>query len=289
MNNIYNFFFNENVKNPNFLIFFRISIGFVLCIYICSIWNDFHYLYGQNPIIPRELGRITHDNSLNFIEYIYHYSNSIGFLSKRSHYIILFIILILSFCIIFGFFPRINAFLLILIFASIHSSGFDYRYGFDYFMNMSLLYIILLPSGKYYSISKLTIKLNNLFSNLTPIRRLFQIHICILYFFSGLTKSLGYNWWNGFSIWKSIHLPSVYVNTKLDFLHEYPIILSFIGWSTVIIELFYPIFININKTRITWLTLTILLHIGIAVTLNLFLFSAIMIIWNITNYYFKDY
>jgi hypothetical protein len=67
--------------------------------------------------------------------------------------------------------------------------------------------------------------------------------------------------------------------------HSY--ILIIIGWSTVIIEMLYPVFIWIPKTQKTWMMLTISMHLGIALVLNLYYFSAIMIIWNLTNFNFE--
>ena len=101
---------------------------------------------------------------------------------------------------------------------------------------------------------------------------------------------MGFNWWNGESIWKAINLP--FANNDFNFnfsvLAHHPILLIIIGWTTILIEMLYPIFIWIPKTRKTWLYLTISMHLGIALILNLYIFSAMMIIWNLTNFYNYD-
>jgi hypothetical protein len=38
-------------------------------------------------------------------------------------------------------------------------------------------------------------------------RRVFQIHLCLIYFFSGLTKCVGAGWWNGSNLWRSLTIP----------------------------------------------------------------------------------
>jgi hypothetical protein len=117
---------------------------------------------------------------------------------------------------------------------------------------------------------------------------MFQLHISIGYLFSGFDKILGFNWHNGESIWKAINLPYANRDFVFDFtfLAEHSWILVGIGWITITIELLYPVFIWWNRSRKLWLFFTIGMHVGIALTLNLYYFSAIMIIWNLTNFYY---
>lgn len=155
---------------------------------------------------------------------------------------------------------------------------------------MSLFYIFIFPSSSYYSIQNFLFpKISKNWQSITLCKRLIQIHLCIAYFFSGLDKILGFNWWNGEAVWKAMHLPNF---NRFIVLSDYiisPIFYIFIGWGTIITELLYPIFINLNTTRKLWLILTIGMHLGIIISFNLFFFSAIMITWNLTAYYFNYY
>lgn len=285
-----NFFFGQNVENPQFLIFFRTSIGTLLLIHLLSIWADFTLLYGDNSVIPSEIQNIYEDKIyFNYDIILQFFISNFGF--ENDSFALLFKCVFILFCLllIIGFYSRIIAFLLLLMQIALVKSGVHYVYGIDYFASMSLIYLTLFPSDDYFSLrnSLFPIKVK---SNLTPFRRLFQIHICIAYFFSGFGKVLGYNWWNGEAIWKAIHLPS-FTNDfgiNIDFLGNYPIIFILAGWGVIIIEICYPLFINLKKTKTLWLYLTISMHIGIIIFLNLYFFSVMMIIWNLTNYYFKD-
>ncbi|WP_053073284.1 hypothetical protein [Chryseobacterium sp. FH2] len=116
---------------------------------------------------------------------------------------------------------------------------------------------------------------------LPAFKRLFQIHVCIVYFFAGFDKLIGINWWNGESIWKAINLPFATSIYDITFLGNYPILLTILGLGTAILEL-YPLFVWNRKTSNFWIYSVILMHIGIAFILNLYFFSAIMIIWNLT-------
>src|SRR5699024_1197535 len=112
--------------------------------------------------------------------------------------------------------------------------------------------------------------------------------LSIAYFSSGLLKILGFNWRNGEAIWKTVNLPYSNLDFHFDFsfLGQHPLLCVIIGWIIILTELCYPLFIWYSKTRKLWLYLTISMHIGIILVLNLYFFSTIMIIWNLTAFYF---
>lgn len=241
----------------------------------------------MKSVIPTDIHTIYLNKSVILFDEIIIFLNKITGSEHLS--VILFKTLFIIFCllIIAGFYSRIFAVLLLILQVAIVKSSYYYSYGVDFFSSMSLMYLIILPSDEYFSIrsifSKREEKRNYLFVKTT-----FQIHLAIAYFVSGIEKLSGYNWRNGESIWKAIHLPNFSndFNLNFDFLGNYSSLVVIIGWSTIVIELLYPLFITIKKTRKIWLFLTISLHLGIALTLNLYFFSAIMITWNITNFYF---
>ncbi len=282
------FLFQENVKFE-WMSFFRIAIGFLLLLHFISILPDFNALFSTKGIIPSDiLDTFIPENVITFPKIITFFS-SFGISEIITTIFLKITYIMLCFFLIIGFLPRVSAtFLLILQISLVKGSSF-YAYGVDYFSSMSLFYLILIPSHYQYSIYTY-LKRNIQTSNITPYRRLFQIHLCIAYFFSGFDKILGFNWWNGESIWKAINLP--FANNDFNFnfsvLAHHPILLIIIGWTTILIEMLYPIFIWIPKTRKTWLYLTISMHLGIALILNLYIFSAMMIIWNLTNFYNYD-
>lgn len=285
---IYNFFFKET--NYDWIIFFRISIGTFILVHFLSILPDFSALFSTHGIIPSDILDVFVPNSTITLPKIIQFASSLGIGEPTTILIFQVSYILLSTLLIIGFYPQfISLFLLFLQIALIKGSSF-YGYGVDYFTSMSLFYLILIPS--HFKLSYHTY-FDKKFSpsNITPFRRLFQLHLSIAYFFSGFDKVLGFNWWNGESIWKAIHLPFVNKDFDFDFafLGNHPIFLIIIGWATIIIEMFYPIFIWIPKTRKIWLYLTISMHLGIALVLNLYFFSTLMIIWNITNFYFADH
>ena len=154
-------------------------------------------------------------------------------------------------------------------------------YGVDRFKAISLFYCCVFPLGSSFSIDRKIFRYED--PNPSPYRKIIQIHLCFVYFFSGVDKAMGINWWNGVSFWKAIHLPSFVsdFNFNYDFMADYPFITIAIGWATVITEIMYPFFIWPKNTRNFWLTMTIMMHVGIIIFLNLSFFGTLMILLNL--------
>jgi len=283
------FFFRQDGQTE-FLSFFRVAIGIVIFLQFTAVLPDFDKLFSSSSIIPQDI------MSVFTPDWLITFSKIVGFLQsfgmEESTTIIITKVSFITLCIgiITGFYSRFAAvFLLILQISLLKGSSF-FAYGADFFTSMSLFYLILFPADQHFSLRNLIFRRKPIQNNITPVKRLFQIHISMAYFFSGLDKALGFNWWNGEAIWKAIHLPYSNRDLNIDFgwLAEHSYLLSFIGWSTIIIEMCYPFFIWYKPTQKTWLFLTVSMHIGIALVLNLYYFSAIMIVWNITNFYFEQ-
>ncbi|WP_051289283.1 hypothetical protein [Chryseobacterium daeguense] len=276
---------------PSFIVFLRVSVAFVLLIHFISMWNDFELLYSNESIIPVEIHGTVYEYD------IIPYTRIETFLSAyfpQPNLAFKYIYVTLAIFIISGFFSRISALFLLILQVSLVKSASLFMYGVDFFASMSLFYIFIFPSSSYFSVQKKFFPktiLNFPIQSLTICKRILQLHLCIAYFFSGLDKILGFNWWNGEAVWKSLNLPNFtrFVHFPSFFDEKYSLVYLISGWVIIFTELFYPIFININKTRKLWLTLTILMHIGIIISFNLFFFSSIMIIWNLTSYYFNYY
>jgi hypothetical protein len=275
--------------SPEFIVFFRISIGIIVLIHFLSFWSDFDLLYTNHSIIPLELHTAYNTFDILTIEKILGFLNGY-FNENQSILIFKYSYVFLCILIISGFFSRISALFLLILQVSFVKSGSLFFYGADFFTSMSLVYIMLFPSSSFFSVQqKLFPRLSQNLQSVSLCKRLIQIHICIAYFFSGLDKILGFNWWNGESVWKAIHLPNLYKFVALGDYIQNPLFYIIFGWGTIMIEIFYPLFINLNKTRKYWLILTISMHVGIIIFFNLFFFSAIMIVWNLTSYYFNYY
>lgn len=185
----------------------------------------------------------------------------------------------------FGIWSNFTAIICALLHIILYNSMHYYVYGVDNFCTIALFYCVVFPVHKNGSFHFLFFSIKskvNTYANYCLL--LLQTHVCIVYFFSGLDKSLGYNWWNGESIWKSLHL--VDSPHLLNFqLYKYRPFFIIMGCLTFIAELVYPVFVNIPRTRKLFLGVIITLHLSIAIFLGLFFFATFMIILNVCAYY----
>lgn len=269
MDRIYTFFFTQ--QNNNFwLTFFRIAVSLLIIIHFVSILPDFKNLYSVNEgVIGYNVTDIFVPDYLINLPKIIIFFDTMGIAPDTT--ILSFKILFLAALgtLLLGYKQNLSALVVLLLQIALVKSNSYYAYGVDFFTSMSLFYLAIIP--------------RDLSSTaLSPFKRLFQIHVSIVYFFAGFDKIIGTNWWNGENIWKAINLPFATNTYDITFLGHFPILLTVFGLLTVILELTYPFFVWQPKISKYWIYLTILMHVGIAFILNLYFFSSIMIIWNLT-------
>ena len=225
--------------SENFVVFFRIAIGLIVMLHFLSCWQDFELLYTDKSIVPTDLQNLYGKYNIITIDDI------LAFLNKFFSYhlsILIFKILyvVLSISIILGFFSRISSLLLIILQISFIKYGTLLHYGADFFTTMSLFYIFIFPTSSYYSLQKKYFPGSLKFipdQSLSLCKRLIQAHLCIAYFFSGFDKILGFNWWNGESVWKAVHLPNFNHFVDLGTYVSHPLFYTLVGWCTILTEI----------------------------------------------------
>jgi hypothetical protein len=266
-----------------------VAVGLVTLMHFLSTISDFDTLFSSHSIVPQDImTAFTPDWLITFPKIVQIFER-FGIHEPTTIIIVQCLYIACCLFIIAGFFSRISALLLLVLQIALTKGSSFFIYGVDFFTSMSLFYLFIFPADNYFSLRNYLARRPNRIANFMPVKRMFQLHISIAYFFSGFDKLLGFNWRNGEAIWKAINLP--YANRDFYFnfswLAEHPFILIFMGWATFIIEMCYPLFVWFTPTRKLWICFTILMHLGIALALNLYYFSAIMIVWNITNFYFE--
>lgn len=105
--------------------------------------------------------------------------------------------------------------------------------------------------------------------------RLSQIQLCLIYGYTGFEKLKGGDWWDQTAIWKVLGNEQL-MTSDLSFLRSVPLLIGLLTWSTVLFEVYAPVLIWVRSTRRWVITAGWLLHIGIASTMGLFVFSLTM-------------
>jgi hypothetical protein len=157
-------------------------------------------------------------------------------------------------------------------------------YGIDNFTTIGLFYLMLAPLPDRLTLDARIWKTRRPDAgNLGFHRRLLQVHVCFIYFFSGLTKCLGAGWWNGESLWRALSRPPFDLISP-QILISWRHFLPASAIMVCLIETSYPFLIWPRKTRLILLGSALALHIGIGLTMGLYLFALIMIVLNLAAF-----
>jgi hypothetical protein len=183
-----------------------------------------------------------------------------------------------------GWHTRIAALVAWLTHLAMNVTGGASIYGVDQFANIALFYCLLFPVAHSAS---LDLRAGRCRGEPSPGARLalrvLQIHLCIVYFTSGLAKAEGPNWYNGEVIWESLLRPDM-AQFDLTWLAWYPWIPTLAGWGTLFLEIGYPALVFFRQTRRAGVLGIVGMHVGIAVFLGLWSFSAVMIVLNVAAF-----
>ena len=109
--------------------------------------------------------------------------------------------------------------------------------------------------------------------------------LCIVYFMGGYDK-LGSSWFAGEAVWKALHLPGYagVAHPLVAVLPAWPPLWAAVGTAVVLIELSYPVGVWFRRSRRAVLAAIIGLHLGIALFLGLYYFSALMVVLHVAAF-----
>ncbi len=163
-------------------------------------------------------------------------------------------------------------------------SGELFSYGVDNFTTIGLFYVLIAPLPDPFALDrKLRKKRTTDPERMGFHRRVLQLHLCFVYFFGGIAKSFGADWWNGNSVWRALTRPPFDIISP-DFLVRLEYLLPAVGITVCLLETSYPVFIWPRKTRVYWLISILLMHVSIGLTMGLYLFALIMIVLNLAAF-----
>ena len=154
----------------------------------------------------------------------------------------------------------------------------------DNFMTIGLFYLMLSPLPDRLSLDWRLRDLRPKNPQLLGFwRRVLQLHLCIIYFFSGLTKWLGSGWWDGSNVWRALIRPPFNVIDP-EILVRWKDFLPLAGILVCLLESGYPFFIWSSRTRKIWLLGVCAMHLLIGVAMRMYLFSLVMIVLNVAAF-----
>ena len=277
-------------ESNQWLSFLRIGLGFQVVIYTWSCRTDWLELFStngqgfvnrvltekilsmQSPLVPR----------LGWLVWI---GNHLGVNEALILWLVWGCLFVAGCGLLVGFFSRSAAIVAWFLHLSAIKSEEFLSYGMDNFTTIGLFYLMLSPLPDRFSLDARIWKVRPRDPQMLGFfRRILQLHVCFIYFFGGITKCTGSEWWDGTSIWRVMTSPP-YNLVSPDVLIWWRHLLPVVGICICVLETGYPFFIWSRRTRLPWLMCIIGMHLTIGLTLGLYLFSLVMITLNIAAFW----
>ena len=257
---------------------FRISLGLVVLWQAIMTARDLPLLMSQFGLIQQSINEAMAPPFLPRLAW-FHKLWDAGLLTEHQLiYILLGLYLICIFFLIAGWRTRIFAAASLFFHLLFKASAASSSYGAHELSTNGLFFCILLPVSSYYTLARHAPAVDDFHVRLA--RLVLRSYLSIVYVSSGITKLLGATWRNGEAMWNFLMRPEVSV-MNFGWLSHLPWLLVALGWFTLIVETGYLLCLFSVRARVAWFFGTLLLHLGIAVTLHLWFFSLTMIALNV--------
>ena len=194
------------------------------------------------------------------------------------------LLMLAALLVVVGLFCRTSSVVLWLLYVSIAKSAELLSYGVDNFTIIGLFYLAIAPLPDCLSLDSCWRGISPRSGALHGLhQRVLQFHMCIIYFFGGISKCAGHGWWNGVSLWRALTRAPFDV-VPPEVLIRMAFVLPLFGILVCVMETTYAIFIWPRKTRFVWFVAVVGMHVAIGLMMGMYLFASIMIILNVAAF-----
>ena len=273
----------------NWLAALRIGLGLQLILYCITSRADWLQMFASQPgsFVTRDLTEALVTLGAALVPRVSWFISAgefIGLSEATVMWVVWSVLLAAGLCLVAGIFCRSAAIVAWLLHLSAIKSSSLLSYGVDNFTSIGLFYLMLSPLPDHLTLDSRWRKWPPKSSQLQSFwQRVLQLHLCVIYFFSGLTKLLGSGWWNGESLWRALTRPPFDMVSSEVLIHGKYLFIP-LGLGICLLETSYPIFIWLRRTRLIWLVGIIAMHGAIALLMGLYLFGLIMAVLNIAAF-----
>ena len=271
-NPIHNFFFKKEDSTTISLI--RILTATVI---LLTLINDLPFIvdyYSDEGVLSGRVDMLRSDFRFTLLDYFGNPTSVIIF------YLILIFFMIM---LLIGKYSRFSAIITFILLSSFHEKNTLILNSGDTLMRLMLFYLALSPAGKCFSFDSIKKRKNTPSKEykkwqqgyIWP-RRLIQIQLAIVYLFAFLPKT-GTTWRDGTAVYYFL-ANSHFARFNLDFLGNFIFLVMLMTYSTLLLEMLFPILVWFKQTKKYMLFGGILLNSMILIFTNITFFSLIMIV-----------
>jgi CheY-like chemotaxis protein len=197
-------------------------------------------------------------------------------------------------CFTVGLYTRVTSILACIVALSYVHRAPVALFGLDQINVMLTLYLAIGPCGRALSVDRLRTRYRayraGIDSNWADVDlsippsiganlslRLIQVHMCVIYFFAGISKLQGTAWWTGEAMWLAF-ANQEYQSTDMTWLAQYPWMLNLMTHTTIAWEISFSALIWNRHLRPLVLFVGVLLHVGIGAWMGMWTFGLIMLV-----------
>ena len=275
--------------NDEWLAALRIGLGLQVALYCFALRHSWGYLFAPTGggLLSRQLAEAVASAESPLIP-------RLGWIVGAARWLHIgeatalwgawFLLLVAGLLLIAGLFCRVAAVAAWFLHLCAATSGGLLSYGVDNFMTIGLFYLMWAPGPDQYALDwRLRRSRAPNPERLGFLRRVLQLHLCVIYFLGGAMKSFGSGWWDGLNMWRAL-TREPFNQLPPDLVANFAGALPLLGIAIWVIELGYPIFIWPRRTRTVWLGLTCGMHLAIGAAMGMHLFAFVMIVLNVAAF-----
>jgi len=275
--------------SDSWLGFLRVAVALQLVTYCFSLWRDWLDLFAIDHagVIKRDLAEAILSSQSHYIPrigWLVELCKGLGATEQSALPLVWWSLLVTAGLLLVGLFSREAAIAALFLHLCAVKSSSGLTYGVDNFTSIGLFYLMIAPLPDRWSADcwwRSVPGKDGQWQGFS--RRLLQLHLCLIYFFSGITKCVGVGWWDGTSIWYALIRPPFNLlppETLIAWKSLFPVL----SISVCFLETGYPFFIWLHKTRAVWLIAIIAMHLAIGLAMGLYFFAFVMITLNLAAF-----
>jgi len=267
-----------HTRAPEALAGLRIGTAAVLFAEACSTASDLPAFVGARGVVQSPVREALVHWSLPRLEWLAEPARALGLTESWLIYLVLGTYLLALALMALGWRTRSTACIAWLAHLTLKTSGSASAYGAFEFGTIALAYCAVMPTARVLALDPPPRRARDSDFATTLSVWVLRIHLAIVYVSSGIAKASGDQWRTGEAIWRAVMRPDVV--GSFSWLAAVPSLAAVATWSVVLLEIGYGMAVWWRRARPALLAAIVALHLGIAVTLNLWFFSGLMIVLN---------
>lgn len=256
----------------------RIGFALLILIYMAVLYPDLEKWYGPTGLYPAE---VEAEAALPQQWTVLHWLPADAEQADVWLHRVFWLHIACTLMLLFGIASRVNALLVFVLLVSWQNRNPLILDGEDSVFRLVGFYLVLMPSGRTWSVDRWLFHQSKDACPLAPAwpLRLLQLQMVVIFVAAALFKLGGSAWLDGTALSYVVRLDDTFGRFRVPSLpFEIPLLVRLMTWTVVAVELIAPLFLWFRETRRWALLLIVLFHLSNEYAMCLFLFHWIMLV-----------